>query len=398
MYIAGPGNIIETFNYWKKGEDDPSQVAITYSGQFYDVCSTLNAEAYIISSFSEKQYLKDSHFKLENRPIPLSKQSGVLYHLGQIIYGVGLVISALQFRPDFIVVFNSEYSFILSILSKFGIKIIPTLHCALWSQNSLSKIQKLLVKMNKRFLSNDCLAILSISKNINEQVKKNTNNQQKFIINFLPTYRRNEFKNVKKSNHNLSVSKFQVLFAGRIEKDKGIFILLEIAKRFKMEGINDIVFNLCGTGSQVEFLCQTAKEYEIDKNLFIYHGHCNKTEMQQLLNSSHIVIVPTTSDFAEGFNKVVVEGVLAHRPIITSSVCPALNYVKEAVVEVAPNDIKAYGDAILKLRGDSLFYEQKKQSCEKLGEKFYDYSQSWGTALKSIIVDCRIDLLGNKRE
>jgi hypothetical protein len=54
MYLTGPGNIIGTFEHWKNGKDDPSQLAITYSGQFYETCAELGAEAYVISPFGER--------------------------------------------------------------------------------------------------------------------------------------------------------------------------------------------------------------------------------------------------------------------------------------------------------------------------------------------------------
>lgn len=31
LYVAGPGNVIGTYNHWVKGEDDPAQVSVTYS-------------------------------------------------------------------------------------------------------------------------------------------------------------------------------------------------------------------------------------------------------------------------------------------------------------------------------------------------------------------------------
>ena len=71
---------------------------------------------------------------------------------------------------------------------------------------------------------------------------------------------------------------------------------------------------------------------------------------------------------------------------MTSSVCPALSYVREAVVEAPADDIKAYGDAVLKLHGDKLFYDQKKQACSMLQEQFYDGKKSWGASLKSILL------------
>jgi glycogen(starch) synthase len=387
MYVAGPGNIIRTFNYWKQGQDDPSQVAITYSGQFYDVCSTLNTKAYVISSYTEKQYIEYKNFILENRPILLSNKSGILYHLGQVIYGLSLIISALKFRPDCIIVFYSEYSFFLSILSRFGIEIVPTVHSSLWSKNSLTftKVKKLFLQMNSIFLFKKCLAIISISEDINQQIKEITDNQQKSIFNFLPIYRKKEFENIEEVENHCNNSKFQVLFIGRVEADKGVFDILEIAKKFKTEEIDNIAFQICGDGSALDLLRHRAREEKIDPNLFIFHGYCNRSKVNELLNLSHILIVPTTNDFAEGFNKVVAEAILANRPAIVSSACPASLYVKDAIIEVSPGDIKAYYDAIVKLKDDYSFYLQKTQHCKKYAEQFYDNSKSWGEVLKLII-------------
>jgi glycogen(starch) synthase len=389
VYAAGPGNIIETFGYWSKGQDDPSQVSITFSGQFYDVCSNLNAEGYIISSNSEKKFLKQDSFTLEHRPILLSKQSGVLYYLGQILYELSVVISALQFRADVVVGSSTSCFFVLSLLPKLGIQAIPSLHCVLWPRyGSQSKVAKLLWKLNRNFFAKDCLAILSTSEDINEQVRQVTHNQPRPIFNFLSTYRRIEFENVAAPSKDRSI--FQVLFAGRIEVKKGVFDLLEIAKQFKREGRDNIKFNVCGTGSAFKSLCKQAEEFELQSS-FILRGYCNKPEMQKMFSLSHVVIVPTKSDFVEGLNQVVIEGILANRPVITSSVCPALTYVQEAVLEVLPDDIAAYANAILKLYDDYDFYEMKQQNCSKLQEKFYDASQGWGGVLESIFKKFQID-------
>ncbi len=383
VYVGGPGNVIGTFEYWKKGQDDPSQVSMTFSGQFYDVCSTLDAEAYIITSNPEKKFLKEGRFTFESRPVPMAKQSGVLYYLGQVLYELNFVISALRFKADVVVGCQTQCFFVLSLLPKLGIQVIPSLHCVLWPKyQPLSKARKFLLKINSRFFAKDCLAILSTSEDINEQVRQVTNNQPRPIINFLSTYRRTEFEHVKPPSRERSI--FQVLFAGRIEMNKGVFDLLEVAKRFKAESRSDIIFNICGVGSALELLQEQAKACGVDAS-FIFHGYCNKPKMQEMFSLSHVVVVPTKSDFVEGLNQVVIEGILANRPVITSSVCPALSYVREAIVEVPPDDIQAYGDAILKLHDDDDFYEQKQLSCERLQEQFYSTSLSWSETLKSVL-------------
>ncbi len=70
-------------------------------------------------------------------------------------------------------------------------------------------------------------------------------------------------------------------------------------------------------------------------DVFRCHGHCNKPIMRQMYANSHVVIVPTTGDFIEGFNQVIAEAILSGRPVITSAVCPAIAYVREACIESA---------------------------------------------------------------
>ena len=101
-----------------------------------------------------------------------------------------------------------------------------------------------------------------------------------------------------------------------------------------------------------------------------------------MFRDCHVLIVPTTTDFPEGFNQVVGEGILAGRPVITSSVCPALDYVREAVVEVPADDVSAYHDAILRLHDDLALYEQKRSASVALQGQFYDPKRGWAQALR----------------
>ncbi|NJO78096.1 MAG: glycosyltransferase family 4 protein [Cyanobacteria bacterium RM1_2_2] len=383
LYAAGPGDVIGTYEYWSRGQDDPSRVSITYSGQFYEVCSDLNAETYVISSHPECKVLKDGRFTLEHRPNPLQTKSGLQYHLGQLRYGLGLIRSAMQFKADVVILSDMSHYFVMSLLPKVGIQVVPSLHCTLWCKYlPVSRTQKLLAQLNRSFFAEDCSAILAISEDVVEQVKQITQHQPKPIKNFLPAYRRAEFAAIQAPQPQPPL---HVLFVGRIEQNKGAFDLLEIHERLLSEGRNDIVFHLCGDGSGLEELQQEVTRLGFDST-FICHGYCQKEQMRQMYNLAHVVIVPTRTNFTEGLNKVVVEGILAGRPVITSAVCPALSYVRDAVVEVPPDDVAAYGDAILKLCDDKDLYEQKRENCLALQEQFYDPACSWGEALKSVLV------------
>lgn len=385
LYAAGPGDVIGTYSYWAKGQDDPSQVSKTYSNQFYEVCRALDAQAYVISSCSEKKFLRDGQFTIEHRPIPFRRASGLLYHLGQLLYGLQLIASAVRFRANAAVVADgTTHWFILSLLPLLGVQVIPSLHCGLWRKYMPQRrADKLILKLSQYLFASCCAAILTVSDEISEQVAQLTANRHQLIKRFSPTYRREQFALLNAPSEERSP--FRVLFAGRIERDKGVFDLLEIAKRMRTLGRQDITFDLCGNGSALEELRLAAKLAGVESS-FVCHNHYNKTQMREMFNQAHAVIVPTKTDFAEGFNKVVAEGVLSGRPVVTSAVCPAVSYVRDAVVEVQPDDLIGYGDALLSLCDDREFYQQKQRGCPALQEQFYDDSKSWGASLKSILV------------
>jgi len=385
VYAAGPGDVIGTFHHWLQGPDDPSQVSVTYSGQFYDVCQELHVESYTIASCRSPGSLQQGSFTLVHRAISFETAPTFLYHLGQLLSAVRLLLSALRFRAHVVVVSSgTAYWFCLALFPLFGIKVIPSLHCVLWPKKKpQSRGARIVRWLDGRFFRRVPCAILSASHEIAEQIEELTASRHPPVLEFLPTYRREEFA---ESGLPSSVRHpFRVLYAGRIERDKGVFDLFEIARRFVAAGRGEIVFDLCGTGSALEELRMQSAAGNLEER-FRLHGHCSKPVMRQMYAQSHIVIVPTTSDFVEGFNQVVAEGILSGRPVITSDVCPALDYVREGVVEVPTDDVQAYGNAILKLCDDVEFYEAKRAACMTLQSPFYDAERGWGAALTKAIL------------
>jgi glycogen(starch) synthase len=379
LYAAGPGDVIGTYRHWTAGHDDPSQVAVTYSGQFYDLCRETGSAGFVISSHQREEKIVDGNFIIEHRPTFFQRGPGPLYHLGQIISGLRLVISAVFFRADVAIVADGAHWFVLGLLPMFGIRVVPTLHCVLWPKNRKPKglLNRIIWKMNAWFFRRRMVAVLSLSNDITQQVREMIGDKSVPIIPFLPTYRRESFGDG--FGPPPTPPPFRIFFAGRIEKNKGVFDLLDIARRFATDGHTDIEFDLCGDGSQLEILRAATASFGLT-NRFRCHGHSSKPFMREMYERCHVVIVPTTSDFVEGFNKVVAEAVLAGRPVITSSVCPALEYVRGAVEEVPPDQAAAYGEAILKLKNDTNLYESRRLASASIREQFYDPQKGWKAA------------------
>jgi glycogen synthase len=390
LYVVGPEDVIAAYNSWKHGQQSPLQVSIPYSSQFYDVCKNINIKGYVIAQSAVKQIAEDEMFTIKRLPTLLNHANGVFYHIRHIWNGLYLLTFAIMYRADVCIASSgTTHWFMWRLFCLLGIKVVPSVHCVLWrSYGNQTRGEKLTLKLSAGLFASDCTAILAVSNQITKQISQLTQAKHQPVYEFTPSYCRNDFTCIQ--NPNRTAPLFRVLFAGRVEEDKGVFDLLEIAKRFRREGLLNIVFDICGEGSVLSQLRQQVHSCGLEAN-YQCHGHCDKTQMQTIMGCAHAVIVPTQAKFVEGFNRVVAESVLAGRPVVTSAVCPAISYVSSAVIEVPPNDVTAYGDALLDLYQNQELYEQKRLACLELQEQFYDVNKSWGAALKSILLDIQKD-------
>jgi glycosyltransferase involved in cell wall biosynthesis len=382
LYTAGPGDVIGTYQFWKRGEHDPRQVPITYSNQFFDVCREFGARGYVITYNEEPGWVKEESVCIENRPIPFLDRSGLLFHLGQMWYGFRLFLTALRFRADVAVISSGTHWFLLASMRLLRVQVIPSLHNVLWPKyRDRSRVQRLVGRWNGWFFRNHCAAVLSASEDIVEQVRELSGDRGPPLVEFLPIYQRETFAKITPPK--ADGRPFRVLFVGRVEAAKGVFDLLAICKFLREQGV-DVEFDLCGRGSALIPLVRAVEEASLTE-VFRCHGHCRREKVAEFLGRAHVSIVPTTTEFTEGFAMTVSEGVLAGRPVITSSVCPAARYVSEAIVEVPPDDVSGYAEAIRLLYTDREDYRIKCTACRQLQEQFYDRERGWAAGLGHIL-------------
>lgn len=386
MYVAGPGDVANTYRYWREGRDDPSQVSLTYSGQLFDVSRELDAETLVVAFHPCRAKVRDGRFRILHRAPPFARsRSAALYHLGQLWSAASIIVRALGFRAD-VVVHSGGTSlwFMMRLLPPLRIAVVPVLTCVLWRKNEAApgRAQRLIRRLDRAFWSRSAVATLSMSADISTQVAVAAGGDPAPILEFLPTYRADTFSSDPPPPR--VKTPFRVLFAGRIERNKGVFELLEIASRLDAAHRSEIEFDLCGTGSAFQELAARVESSGLSGR-FRLHGHCERGVMRQMFRDCHVVIAPTTTDFIEGFNQVVVEGVLAGRPVITSSVCPAIEYVRAAVVEVPPDDIDAYQNAVLELFSNAALYAGKRAACVSLQRQFYDPAHGFAATLRKAL-------------
>ena len=375
-YLSGPSDAVSIYSEWSERRKQ-GYFGTNYMKLFFQLCANLNAEAYIITTLpGEYSFWRKDGFSIENRPLA-PQRMGLSYHFAMVKWFARLAPKLLQFKPDVLIATaNQTHWFLLFYLRWFGIPILPSFHSLLWAKFApVRRSWRILWQLNRFLILRHVKVALVASKDIAEQLRSLIGTTELEIVEHLPSYPTSQFASIPSPN-SVPRPPFRVFFAGRIETNKGVYIIVELARRLNAERHGMVEFDICGEGGELNNLRQRVDDLKL-KDVVRCHGYLDASKLSAVLAASHAVIVPTTSELEEGFNMVCAEAILANRPVITSAVCPALAYIREAAVEVQPDNIDEYQRAIISLSDNAEFYKQRQEACAALQKQFYDPKNSW---------------------
>lgn len=381
LYLAGPGNIYGTYKKWKNNDRDNSQFALTYSQQFFNSIRSKKIKGVVISwDINQDEYeIESEEYVFINKYLNDGSQGALKFYIGQIKYVYYIYKIVKKYKIDLIVSTGGIKWFLLYIFKLMEKKIIISLHNLIWPKKGEEKFtHRLITKLNQRFINNYVDAALSISTDTTEQLKEILKKDKCRIIEFAPSFYKECFEDMNKKNINKET--VNILFSGRVEREKGVFDLVEIIDKVK-KGLNKevkIKVDMCGSGSDFKEL----KNYIVEKKMeeiFNMHGQCKSENMKSFYENADIVIVPTRSKFSEGFNKVVIEGVLSGATVIASDVCTLDVFKSKKIYGVEANNIEQYISILSKILENNELYDNV--SNEDL-EFFTNYNNSWEYAFR----------------
>jgi len=388
IYIEGPGDLVESFRRWYNKEDVITETSRTFSGQFFDFCKEKQLKTYAISYCNNVKQEETADFYVENRPkINLNMNVGILYHLVQILYGLWIVGIVIRYRPKYLSLTSGvTYWFILAPIKLLGIKIIPQLHNSLWPKGFRPQGwgKRIQLALDGWFFRHIVSNVLCVSPELKRQVQSISGIENTKVTVFFPQFNQNDFNHISKFNHHIT-KPFNIVFAGRIERNKGVFDLLAIMDQLREEAV---VLEICGEGSDLSELENECKRLDLDNRVHI-HGILNRPDLLNMYASSHVIIVPTHNDFGEAFAMVAVEAVLMGKPVICSSVVPAAEVLGGCAIVVPANDIAEYVKTLHNLISDKNLYENVKNNCELISikDQFYDNKMGLTAAMDRIYIN-----------
>ena len=386
FYVAGPGDVIRAHEHWSQNEQDPSEVSLTYSGQVEDFCRDLGARAYVVSYHQRKEVRRDGPFTLEHRPKPMPGASGLWYYLAELWYGLGLLITAVRFRADLAVIDSGHtFYFMTALYRLFGIRVIPVLVNSLWP-NGFPPTRpgpRLVLWLDSFFYRWVPEAILCISPECARQVAQLTSGRHRPLLRFNAQFLPENFDKVPPPPPH-DQRPFRVMYIGRVIRYKGVFDILEMARRIEAVAPGQVHWELCGRGVDLEALQARHQELGLEGVVTI-RGWVALAEVIEVYTRSHAAIVPTRSGFCEGLAMTAAEAVCAGRPVITNPVVPALEMLTGAVVEAKTDDVDSHVECVLKLASDADEYDRLCRACAGLRGPFHDRSTGLTAVLKQAI-------------
>ena len=222
-------------------------------------------------------------------------------------------------------------------------------------------MQRLVLRLTGRFLRQGAWAILSMSRAITRQVDELTGGTAwpdvRIAAGLSPGVVCRTFRRLRPNR-----TPFHVLYVGRIEADKGVFAGTGVGPPVRRGRPDRYRVRPVRGRRALEELRKKASELGSNRGSGLM-AIASRAKLQEMYSAAHVVIVPTTAQFTEGFNQVMTEAVLSGRPVVTSDACPAVEYLPNTGVIVPTDDTDAYEKAVLRLCDDPAFYEAARANC-----------------------------------
>lgn len=178
----------------------------------------------------------------------------------------------------------------------------------------------------------------------------------------------------------------RVLFVGRVEKEKGVFDLLDAFIRIGRD-VRRIELVYAGTGSQLHRLRELVREKGVEGRADVL-GDVRHDELAEIIRGSTILVTPTRSEFPEGRCMAAMEGMVMGVPVIGPDIgpfpflikhgCNGLLYLADSVDDLT----EKLGMAL----NDNELYERMRRGARESGGRLVKPAMSFGQAVARAFV------------
>lgn len=191
------------------------------------------------------------------------------------------------------------------------------------------------------------------------------------IINVFPEYKNKlsiihngyEFSEIEKMAKGKNNNKVDLLFCGRLDKNKNPIKMLNILKIIKEKGY-DYKLGFLGTGELLGIVKNYIENNNLEHNVCIF-GYSNNP--YSYMNNSKLICM---TSYSEGFPTVIIEGMTLGKPFVTTSVAGVDEMYDNGKCGFIIDDDEKYANKIIEILSEKKKYEQMSRHCKSYVKKF----------------------------
>ena len=371
-FIPGPGDVAGTFDYWRARRHDPRVPIIAYSWMFYELMDRLDAECQIIAvhPIGSSAQSSDDRFHFE-QATPIAWGGRWSYLRSQHLYAKDLVSRVKRFDPHIVITATHNPAGSWKDLAHRR-KLVLTAHNAFWPMGRPPRDVK--GRLRKALLSSRATALdaaICTSHECARQISDVTGSRLQGEVQCPQVVARYPIE--KRDTVG------RLLFLGRIEHAKGIFLLVEAFERLatRYPGLSLVI---AGSGSaEGELKARLSASSSRESISFI--GRVDSEGVHATIAAADLLVCPTMSSFNEGLAVVGFEAAAHGIPSVVSSVVPALDLLADSCTVHEVDNPAALEKAISRLIDNPVAYRDACAATAMVRDKIYDRSLSWGSGL-----------------
>lgn len=382
-YFSGPVDARGIYHSLREGRHT-TLFGTSYMRHLMKVCEEQGREAVIVTTHPGERYeVRLGAFTILNRPSPGGRR--LAYHRLQLGWTRDCLAELERHGARTVVMTAAQHYWLVTPpFRKRGMRFINSYHCAVRaiSHRALSP-HELFIRLTSRLHLAHGDPTMAVAPHILHQLSTEPGAQRRQTWRFIPDYDRGMFADFEP--HPIGEGPVEIIFAGRVEENKGVFDMVEACELLNDEPGLRYRFHFHGEGGALEALRTRASASPCADLLKVY-GFTAGDALAAHYSASHIVVVPTRSDFDEGLPKSVIEGVLALRPVVTSCVCPAIEVVGDACVEARMDEPASYAEAFRQLATSPDLLNEKVRAAQRIREEYFEPAHSYSQTLREALV------------
>ena len=263
----------------------------------------------------------------------------------------------------------------LSPLIKTTLPIVTTVHTPMLTNNryvKVSSIYSLFSKISARFVSyplelkliQSSDMVTTVSKSVAQELKEYRLNPDEITVVNNGVDEKFFYPKQKKSEN----SNRYVMFVGHIDREKGLFDLVECGRYICSER-SDVFFIAAGKGRDLDKLRRKTRKAKV-QDRFIFLGQVDKDKLVKLYQNATLFVFPS---YREGLPTVLLEAMSCGLPVIATDVRGNRDIIsdEENGILVPPRAPKKMAEAISMLLKDEKLGKNLSKNARKTIEKNY---------------------------